>query len=80
MLSPVVVDLRHNSASMLREHGAHRPSVFEVLETVHKMRGTKSRFTYVRVIKQIRQVYSDVNYRLSLSSNLFHQEVYNRQL
>ncbi|EJC98674.1 uncharacterized protein FOMMEDRAFT_128984 [Fomitiporia mediterranea MF3/22] len=33
-------------ASMLREHNAHRPSVFEVLETVHKMRGTKSRFTY----------------------------------
>ena len=34
---------------MLREHGVHRPSVFEVLEVVHRMRGTKSRFAYVRV-------------------------------
>ncbi|THH08480.1 hypothetical protein EW145_g2682 [Phellinidium pouzarii] len=33
-------------ASMLQEHGGHRPSVFETLETVHRMRGTKSRFTY----------------------------------
>ncbi|KAI5118386.1 hypothetical protein M0805_005848 [Coniferiporia weirii] len=33
-------------ASMLQEHGAHRPSVFEILDTVHQMRGTKSRFTY----------------------------------
>ncbi|KAL5519560.1 AKL1 [Sanghuangporus vaninii] len=33
-------------ASMLREHNVHRPSVFEVLNTVHQMRGTKSRFTY----------------------------------
>ncbi|KAI0066503.1 hypothetical protein BV25DRAFT_1392784 [Artomyces pyxidatus] len=33
-------------ASMLREHGAQRPSVFEVLNVVHRMRGTKSRFTY----------------------------------
>ena len=32
---------------MLREHGVHHPSVFEVLDTVHHMRGTKSRFTYV---------------------------------
>lgn len=34
-------------ASMLREHGTQRPSVFEIQDTVHKMRGTKSRFTYV---------------------------------
>ncbi|KLO07014.1 hypothetical protein SCHPADRAFT_923009 [Schizopora paradoxa] len=33
-------------ASMLREHGAHRPTAFEVLNTVHAMRGTRSRFTY----------------------------------
>ncbi|KAL5533626.1 hypothetical protein ACEPAG_86 [Sanghuangporus baumii] len=33
-------------ASMLREHNVHRPSVFEVLNIVHQMRGTKSRFTY----------------------------------
>ncbi|KAI9570356.1 hypothetical protein HD554DRAFT_2170512 [Boletus coccyginus] len=32
--------------SMLREHGAQRPSVFELLAQVHHMRGTKSRFTY----------------------------------
>ncbi|TFY73605.1 hypothetical protein EWM64_g10406, partial [Hericium alpestre] len=31
--------------SMLREHGAQRPSVFEVLNAVHRMRGTKSKFT-----------------------------------
>ncbi|KAH9923619.1 uncharacterized protein B0H18DRAFT_1095244 [Fomitopsis serialis] len=33
-------------ASMLREHGAQRPSVFELLDHVHRLRGTKSRFTY----------------------------------
>lgn len=31
---------------MLREHGAHRPSVFEILNHVHRLRGTQSRFTY----------------------------------
>ena len=31
---------------MLREHGAHRPSIFEVLNNVHRLRGTKSRFAY----------------------------------
>ena len=34
------------SASMLREHGAQRPSVFEILTHVHRLRGTKSRFAY----------------------------------
>ncbi|KAK7695110.1 hypothetical protein QCA50_002300 [Cerrena zonata] len=33
-------------ASMLREHGTQRPSVFEILNHVHTLRGTKSRFTY----------------------------------
>ncbi|TFK56872.1 hypothetical protein OE88DRAFT_1650364 [Heliocybe sulcata] len=33
-------------ASMLREHGTQRPSVFELLTQVHRLRGTKSRFTY----------------------------------
>ncbi|TFY55998.1 hypothetical protein EVJ58_g7903 [Rhodofomes roseus] len=33
-------------ASMLREHGAQRPTVFELLDHVHRLRGTKSRFTY----------------------------------
>ena len=32
--------------SMLREHGSQRPSVFELLAQVHRMRGTRSRFTY----------------------------------
>ncbi|KAJ7292651.1 hypothetical protein C8J57DRAFT_1160891 [Mycena rebaudengoi] len=32
--------------SMLREHGAQRPSVFELLALVHRLRGTKSQFTY----------------------------------
>lgn len=31
---------------MLREHGTQRPTVFELLDQVHRMRGTKSRFTY----------------------------------
>ena len=31
---------------MLREHGAQRPTAFEILNTVHRLRGTKSRFTY----------------------------------
>ncbi|KAI0271818.1 kinase-like domain-containing protein [Russula aff. rugulosa BPL654] len=33
-------------ASMLREHGAQRPTIFEILNTVHRMRGTKSKFNY----------------------------------
>lgn len=32
---------------MLREHGAHRPSIFELLQVVHQFRGTQSRFSYV---------------------------------
>jgi AP2-associated kinase len=31
---------------MLREHGAQRPTIFEILNNVHRLRGTKSRFTY----------------------------------
>lgn len=31
---------------MLREHGAQRPTVFEVLAHVHGLRGTKSPYTY----------------------------------
>ena len=34
------------SASMLREHGAQRPTVFELLAHVHRLRGTKSKFSY----------------------------------
>ncbi|KAF7793563.1 hypothetical protein EIP86_004677 [Pleurotus ostreatoroseus] len=33
-------------ASMLREHGAQRPTVFEILNHVHALRGTRSRFSY----------------------------------
>ncbi|KAJ6606821.1 hypothetical protein B0H10DRAFT_2439960 [Mycena sp. CBHHK59/15] len=33
-------------ASMLREHGTQRPSVFDLLNLVHRLRGTKSQFTY----------------------------------
>ncbi|KNZ80622.1 Serine/threonine-protein kinase ppk30 [Termitomyces sp. J132] len=33
-------------ASMLQEHGVRRPSVFEILDHVHRLRGTKSRFKY----------------------------------
>jgi AP2-associated kinase len=32
---------------MLREHGTQRPNVFEILDVVHRMRGTKSSFRYV---------------------------------
>ncbi|CCA67746.1 related to serine/threonine kinase ARK1 [Serendipita indica DSM 11827] len=32
--------------SILREYGTQRPSVFEILDTVHRMRGTKSRYRY----------------------------------
>ncbi|KAF8274275.1 hypothetical protein EI94DRAFT_1714018 [Lactarius quietus] len=32
--------------SMLREHGAQRPTVFELLLVVHRMRGSKSKFSY----------------------------------
>ncbi|KAI0652568.1 hypothetical protein C8Q79DRAFT_1005742 [Trametes meyenii] len=33
-------------ASMLKEHGTQRPSVFEILQHVHALRGTTSRFSY----------------------------------
>ncbi|KAF7302871.1 Protein kinase domain-containing protein [Mycena kentingensis (nom. inval.)] len=33
-------------ASMLREHGHQRPTVFELLNTTHRLRGTKSQFSY----------------------------------
>ncbi|KAF5366947.1 hypothetical protein D9757_010839 [Collybiopsis confluens] len=33
-------------ASMLREHGTQRPSVFELLAQVHRLRSTKSQFQY----------------------------------
>ena len=36
----------NSAASMLREHGAQRPTVFEILITVHRIRGTKSKFNY----------------------------------
>ncbi|CAL1694653.1 unnamed protein product [Somion occarium] len=39
-------------ASMLREHGTQRPSVFEVLNHVHTLRGTKSRCSYQLPSKQ----------------------------
>ncbi|KAJ7146397.1 hypothetical protein C8R44DRAFT_898236 [Mycena epipterygia] len=32
--------------SMLREHGNQRPSAFELLSLVHRLRGTKSQFSY----------------------------------
>ncbi|KAF7784170.1 hypothetical protein Agabi119p4_335 [Agaricus bisporus var. burnettii] len=38
--------LTHLISSMLREQGAQRPTVFEVLAHVHKVRGTKSPFKY----------------------------------
>ena len=31
---------------MLREHGTQRPTVFELLTHVHRLRGTKSKFSY----------------------------------
>ena len=31
---------------MLREHGAQRPTVFDLLVHVHRLRGTKSKFSY----------------------------------
>ncbi|KAG8936358.1 hypothetical protein FRC02_002951 [Tulasnella sp. 418] len=37
-----------NVGSMLQESGKSRPSVFSLLETVHRMRGTTSQYTYGR--------------------------------
>ena len=34
---------------MLREHGTQRPTVFQLLDQVHQIRGTKSRYRYVRL-------------------------------
>ncbi|KAF8512847.1 hypothetical protein BU17DRAFT_53814 [Hysterangium stoloniferum] len=38
--------LNSNDCSMLREFGNQRPSVFEILDTVHRLRGTKSPYHY----------------------------------
>jgi hypothetical protein len=46
----MLLSLCSSSASMLREHGAQRPTVFELLDNVHRMRGTRSLFSYVRHI------------------------------
>ncbi|KIM32268.1 hypothetical protein M408DRAFT_326890 [Serendipita vermifera MAFF 305830] len=32
--------------SILREHGTQRPTVFDLLDSVHRIRGTRSRFQY----------------------------------
>ena len=37
---------------MLREHGAQRPTVFEILNHVHALRGSKPRFQYIALQKQ----------------------------
>ncbi|KJA28499.1 hypothetical protein HYPSUDRAFT_197351 [Hypholoma sublateritium FD-334 SS-4] len=39
-------DMNMLIASMLREHGAQRPTVFELLNHIHRLRGTKSKFSY----------------------------------
>ncbi|KAF8079003.1 hypothetical protein FPV67DRAFT_1648584 [Lyophyllum atratum] len=39
-------------ASMLQEHGSRRPTVFELLSHVHRLRGTKSRFKYTIPVPQ----------------------------
>ncbi|KAK7058516.1 Ark- serine/threonine protein kinase [Paramarasmius palmivorus] len=38
--------MRELIGMMLREHGAQRPTVFEILAHVHRLRGTKSQFQY----------------------------------
>ena len=38
---------------MLREHGAQRPSIFEILQHVHRLRGTKSRFSYTITLQPL---------------------------
>ncbi|KAF8333081.1 kinase-like domain-containing protein [Cantharellus anzutake] len=37
-------------ASTLQEHGAQRPTVFDLLEQVHRLRGTKPLFRYVCLV------------------------------
>lgn len=32
---------------MLQKYGKDRPSVFDLLDTVHRLRGTRSQFSYV---------------------------------
>ncbi|TFY51288.1 hypothetical protein EVG20_g11070, partial [Dentipellis fragilis] len=68
--------------SMLREHGAQRPTVFEILNVVHRMRGTKSKFTYdipartplsprhIEAPSQNNPLDSLVSYRSSSSNNV----------
>src|SRR6266478_4376563 len=47
VLCPILIDADLNcAASLLREHGAQRPTVFEILNMVHRIRGTKSKFNY----------------------------------
>ncbi|KAM6498640.1 hypothetical protein JOM56_006588 [Amanita muscaria] len=37
---------------MLKDHGATRPTIFEVLSDIHRMRGTKSQFQYNAPVPQ----------------------------
>ena len=45
----IIANWLRYSASMLREHGTQRPTAFQLLEQVHQIRGTKSRYRYVRL-------------------------------
>ena len=58
---------------MLREHGSQRPTVFELLDTVHKLRGTRSKFTYVRAFNHILKcIFNWFRYRALLLFNHCH--------
>ncbi|KAF9015725.1 hypothetical protein BDQ17DRAFT_1341538 [Cyathus striatus] len=56
-------------ASMLREHGAQRPSVFELLAHVHRLRGTKSQFQYNIPVPQPLSPRHQLSPKSSLVSN-----------
>ncbi|KAF7307523.1 Protein kinase domain-containing protein [Mycena indigotica] len=62
-------------ASMLREHGHQRPSVFELLNNVHRLRGTKSQFTYTIPTPQPLSPRTQNQFSLPSSSNALESTV-----
>ncbi|KAF5385004.1 hypothetical protein D9615_001210 [Tricholomella constricta] len=56
-------------ASMLQEHGVRRPSVFELLSHVHRLRGTKSRFKYTIPMQPQLSPRQQTHFRPSASPN-----------
>jgi len=54
---------------MLQEHGTRRPSVFELLDHVHRLRRTKSRFHYTIPVPQPLSSYRPTQFKVASRSS-----------